>query len=121
MESVIRLVRISPSWIVGIDESHGAEFKALLPFSCEPLAGKLDGFWVCAQVAGFLFNSAKSGNVTAQIFWLKTRARWKEPALDHKVTGAIATANLDNFSDAELVAMLEKVREWKANPPDSHR
>src|SRR5947207_10657409 len=73
-----------------------------------------------AQVAGFLFNSARSGNVTAQIFWLKTQARWKEPALDHKVTGAIATANLDNFSDAELVAMLEKVREWKANPPDSH-
>jgi hypothetical protein len=31
-----------------------------------------------AQVAGFLFNSAKNGNVTAQIFWLKTRARWKE-------------------------------------------
>ena len=31
-----------------------------------------------AQVAGFLFNSAKNGNVTAQIFWLKTRARWRE-------------------------------------------
>jgi len=31
-----------------------------------------------AQVAGFLFNSAKTGNVTAQIFWFKTRARWRE-------------------------------------------
>ena len=31
-----------------------------------------------AQVAGFLFNAAKNGNVTAQIFWLKTRARWRE-------------------------------------------
>src|SRR3954452_21322349 len=30
-----------------------------------------------AQVAGFLFNSAKNGNVTAQIFWLKTRAKWR--------------------------------------------
>ena len=30
-----------------------------------------------AQVAGFLFNSAKNGNVSAQIFWLKTRARWR--------------------------------------------
>ena len=30
-----------------------------------------------AQVAGFLFNAAKNGNLTAQIFWLKTRARWK--------------------------------------------
>jgi hypothetical protein len=29
-----------------------------------------------AQVAGFLFNAAKNGNVTAQIFWLKTRAKW---------------------------------------------
>ena len=33
-----------------------------------------------AQVAGFLFNAAKSGNVTAQIFWLKTRAGWSEYA-----------------------------------------
>src|SRR4029453_19519916 len=32
-----------------------------------------------AQIAGFLFNAARNGNVTAQIFWLKTRARWKEP------------------------------------------
>src|SRR4051812_30937832 len=31
-----------------------------------------------AQVAGFLFSAAKSGNVAAQIFWLKTRARWHE-------------------------------------------
>ena len=30
-----------------------------------------------AQVAGFLFNSARNGNVTAQIFWLKPGARWK--------------------------------------------
>jgi hypothetical protein len=35
-----------------------------------------------AQVAGFLFNAAKSGNVTAQIFWLKTRARWRELPLE---------------------------------------
>ena len=33
---------------------------------------------VNAMVAGFLFQSAKTGNVAAQIFWLKTRARWKE-------------------------------------------
>src|SRR6267378_7311179 len=31
-----------------------------------------------AQIAGFLFNAAKNGNVTAQIFWLKTRAKWRE-------------------------------------------
>ncbi len=31
-----------------------------------------------ALVAGYLFQAAKAGNVAAQIFWLKTRARWKE-------------------------------------------
>lgn len=31
-----------------------------------------------AKVAGFLYKNAEAGNVTAQIFWLKTRARWKE-------------------------------------------
>jgi hypothetical protein len=36
-----------------------------------------------AHVAGFLFNQARAGNVTAQIFWLKTRARWKEPPVEH--------------------------------------
>ena len=40
-----------------------------------------------AQVAGFLFNAARSGNVTAQIFWLKTRARWKETSA-LEVTGS---------------------------------
>lgn len=33
-----------------------------------------------ARVAGSLYKNATEGNnVTAQIFWLKTRARWKEP------------------------------------------
>src|SRR3954465_5045407 len=44
-----------------------------------------------AQVAGFLFNSARNGNVTAQIFWLKTRARWKEAPAELKHSGAVAT------------------------------
>jgi hypothetical protein len=35
-----------------------------------------------AQVAGFLFNSARNGNVTAQIFWLKTRAKWREAPME---------------------------------------
>jgi len=35
-------------------------------------------------VAGALFSNAMSGNVTAQIFWLKTRARWRET--DNNVT-----------------------------------
>src|SRR5258706_10229402 len=43
-----------------------------------------------AQVAGFLFNAAKNGNVTAQIFWLKTRAKWRESPVELKHSGAIA-------------------------------
>jgi predicted transcriptional regulator len=31
-----------------------------------------------AQIAGTLFQQAKKGNVGAAIFWLKTRAGWKE-------------------------------------------
>jgi len=31
-----------------------------------------------AAVAGFLFDNAEGGNVTAQIFWMKTRGGWKE-------------------------------------------
>ena len=57
-----------------------------------------------AQVAGFLFNSAKNGNVTAQIFWLKTRARWKEVPAEHKHSGALAlgTYDLTRLSDEDL-------------------
>ena len=32
-----------------------------------------------AKVAAALYNNALSGNATAQIFWAKTRLRWKEP------------------------------------------
>ena len=38
-----------------------------------------------AQVGGALFNKALAGDTTAQIFWMKTRARWKEElAIDLK-------------------------------------
>jgi hypothetical protein len=55
-----------------------------------------------AQVAGFLFNSARSGNVTAQIFWLKTRARWKETPSEHWHSGAVGTFDIKLLTDAAL-------------------
>ena len=61
-----------------------------------------------AQVAGYLFTAAKSGNVTAQIFWLKTRARWKEPAAEYKHSGALGTYDMTKVSDADL-ARLESI------------
>jgi hypothetical protein len=40
-----------------------------------------------AAIAGTLFSQAKKGNTTAAIFWLKTRARWKETQVN-EITGA---------------------------------
>ena len=59
-----------------------------------------------AQVAGFLFNSAKNGNVTAQIFWLKTRAKWREAPTELRHSGVIARKELCEYSDQELLEML---------------
>lgn len=72
-----------------------------------------------AQVAGFLFNSAKNGNVTAQIFWLKTRARWKEPTAEHKHSGSLGTYDMTKVSDADLArleSILAPVADARADP-----
>ena len=62
-----------------------------------------------AQVAGFLFNAAKNGNVTAQIFWLKTRARWRETPMELRHSGSIARRNLSEVSDEELLSIIYSV------------
>jgi hypothetical protein len=62
-----------------------------------------------AQVAGFLFNSAKNGNVTAQIFWLKTRAKWREVPTELRHSGSIARKDLSELSDEEVVDMIYSV------------
>jgi hypothetical protein len=43
-----------------------------------------------AAIAGTLFSQAKKGNTAAAIFWLKTRARWKETQVN-EVTGVNGT------------------------------
>jgi hypothetical protein len=40
-----------------------------------------------AAMAGYLFNAAKAGKVAAMIFWLKTRAGWREKPLAHAGNG----------------------------------
>jgi hypothetical protein len=40
-----------------------------------------------SAIAGTLFQQAKNGNTQAAIFWLKTRAKWKETDR-HEITGA---------------------------------
>ena len=62
-----------------------------------------------AQVAGFLFNSARNGNVSAQIFWLKTRARWREVPMELKHSGSIQRKDLSELSDEELMTIIAAV------------
>ena len=68
--------------------------------------------------AGFLFNSARNGNVSAQIFWLKTRARWRETPMEHEITSKI---DVTKMSDAELerrIAFLAGQMERKGENPN---
>ena len=63
-----------------------------------------------AVVSGSLFAAAKGGNVTAQIFWLKTRAQWRERAVPADVASAsdaeagspVVLVLPDNSRDPEL-------------------
>src|SRR6267378_4291791 len=59
-----------------------------------------------AQVAGYLFNSAKNGNVTAQIFWLKTRASWREAPVELRHSGSIGRKDLSELSDEDLLGLI---------------
>jgi hypothetical protein len=71
-----------------------------------------------ATVSGYLFAAAKAGNVTAQIFWLKTRAHWREKsAPDDPPPGSDAGSNSqvvllpDNSRDPELTQALQEAQE----------
>jgi hypothetical protein len=66
-----------------------------------------------ATISGSLFASAKGGNVAAQIFWLKTRAHWREQkAADDPVSETDTGSNSevlvlpDNNRDPELTQVL---------------
>ena len=68
-----------------------------------------------AIVSGSLFANAKAGNVTAQIFWLKTRAQWRENAARSDATSGSDTGGNspvvlvlpDNSRDPELTHALQ--------------
>ncbi len=53
-----------------------------------------------AAIAGALFKNAMEGNVAAQIFWCKTRLKWRETAeLDLNGGNLIFNVNLDPAND----------------------
>src|ERR1700752_2396428 len=68
-----------------------------------------------AMVSGSLFAAAKGGNVTAQIFWLKTRAHWRENAArsdaasgsDAEGSSPVVLVLPDNSRDPELMQALQ--------------
>jgi hypothetical protein len=72
-----------------------------------------------ATVSGYLFAAAKGGNVTAQIFWLKTRAHWRErTAPDETIPDAAAESRSqvvlvlpDNSRDPELTQVLQEAQQ----------
>ena len=72
-----------------------------------------------AMVSGSLFAAAKGGNVVAQIFWLKTRAQWRERAAQSDAaSGSGAGGNPpvvlvlpDNSRDPELTHPLQGVHQ----------
>lgn len=45
-----------------------------------------------ATIGGALFNKAKGGDTTAMIFWMKTRAGWREKAEEKAPADDLATA-----------------------------
>ena len=73
-----------------------------------------------ATVCGYLFAAAKAGNISAIIFWLKTRARWRErPPEDNRPPRADTEANSpvllvlpDNSRDAELTQVMRDAPEY---------
>ena len=72
-----------------------------------------------ATIAGYLFAAAKGGNVTAQIFYLKTQGRWREQkAPDDPIPGTEAEPNSnvilflpDNTRDPQLTQVLRDAQE----------
>jgi len=72
-----------------------------------------------ALVAGYLFGRAKAGDIAAIIFWLKSRARWREGSTPNDPipsTGSEPNSNVvlflpDNSRDPELTQFLQSEQE----------
>lgn len=72
-----------------------------------------------ATISGYLFAAAKAGNIAAIIFWLKTRANWRErgaPGDAIPGTGPEANSNVvlvlpDNSRDPKLTEALRSAQD----------
>jgi hypothetical protein len=59
-----------------------------------------------ATIAGCLFANAKAGNITAQIFWLKTQAHWRE-----RTTADEGIPTADGDSNSEVLVLPDNCRD----------
>jgi hypothetical protein len=74
-----------------------------------------------AIVSGCLFAAAKGGSIAAQIFWLKSRAQWRERAAagdraadgDAEANSPVVLVMPNNGRDPELVGIQENRLERK--------
>jgi len=65
-----------------------------------------------ATIGGALFNKAKGGDTTAMIFWMKTRAQWRETQnLDH-------TSSDGSLSASFAAAVMDALRAKHGAKPD---
>jgi hypothetical protein len=72
-----------------------------------------------ATMLGYLFAAAKAGNIAAIIFYLKTRAHWREwttpddpiPGADAESSSQVVLVMPDNSRDPELTQALRDAQE----------
>jgi hypothetical protein len=72
-----------------------------------------------ATISGYLFAAAKAGNIAAIIFWLKTRANWRErrspdeaiPAIGTEANSNVVLVLPDNGRDPELTQVLQSAQQ----------
>ena len=72
------------------------------------------------MISGSLFTAHKAGNITAIIFWLKTRAHWRErPPADSPLPGSDSGVVLvlpDNNHDPDLTQILRNAQDSRYVP-----
>lgn len=73
-----------------------------------------------ATVGGALFNKATKGDTAAMIFWMKTRAGWREKhdvdVTSNGATIALTSVDLKNLTDVELENMNRLLAKAQGQP-----
>ena len=72
-----------------------------------------------ATIGGALFNKAKSGDTTAMIFWMKTRAGWRERHdINHTSSDGSMTPKGIDLKDLSDQTLAELIAARDAAKPD---